>query len=293
MAAYRSDLYQFANWFGDREISELDRIEVRAYFEQLQRVKHYKSATLLRKVASVKAMFSYLEEGAVVETHPVKSLRFRHGGRTSLPRVLSHKEVRSILKAAYEEVVSAKACSHGEGALRLFRATRDRAIVELLFATGLRVGELATLDTWHIDFEERRILVLGKGERQRVLFVPNDEVINCLEDHLLARPLVRPKCEAIFLNRFGRRLSVYSIEKSFGMLCTKAQISRRVTPHQMRHTMATMLLENGADLRTVQEILGHSSISTTQVYLHVSSSQSKKILSECGERSRFSVGEPS
>jgi len=183
-------------------------------------------------------------------------------------------------------VTTARGSSPTTSTMRVFRATRDRAIVELLFATALRVGELSALDIPHVVWEERKITVLGKGKRERVLFIPNDTTVRSLAEYLALRNVVSPRCQAIFLNRFGDRLSVFSIEKAFATLCRKAGILRRVTPHQMRHTTATMLLENGADLRTVQEILGHSDISTTQVYLHISPIQVKKTLTDCGERIR-------
>lgn len=291
IAAYSSDLRQLVDTFGDREILDVDRFQLRMYFENLRQVKHYRSSTLRRKIASIRAMWSYLEQNCFTNTNPAQRLRFRYNASTRLPRIFSRGEIRSILRAAAGETLRGEMCSSHEPSMDGFRAARNRAIVELLFATGVRVGELAMLDTSHIQWEERRILVLGKGRRERMVFITNNEVAQCVASYLGLRDFAHPECDALFLNRFGHRLSVYSIEKEFKCLCRKANISRRVTPHQLRHTMATMLLENGADIKSVQEILGHASISTTEIYLHVSASHIKKAFIECGERNRLSVAD--
>ncbi len=289
IAAYRSDLRQFVHTFGDGELSEIDRFQLREYFENLRRVNHYRSTTLFRKIASLRAMWSYLEANSSIDANPARRLRFRQGARATLPVIFSRTEIRCILATPAGDALSWNESPRRKKLIGVFRAERNRAIVELLFATGIRVGELARLDISHIQWDEGRILVLGKGGRERIVFLANVEVAESLRRYLRLRDIAHPKCEALFLNKFGLRLSVYSIEKEFKSLCRRAKIARRVTPHQVRHTVATMLLENGADIKSVQEILGHASISTTEVYLHVSSLHIKKALVEYGERNRMSV----
>jgi site-specific recombinase XerD len=150
-----------------------------------------------------------------------------------------------------------------------YRAVRDLAVVDLLFATGIRVGEASTLDVEDFAAQEGVFMVKGKGGRHRLAFVVQAEALQIQQNHLVARASVETDSHALFLNASGKRLSTQGIAKTIARLRREAGIERHVTPHMLRHTVATMLLRNGADVRVVQEFLGHASIATTQRYTHI------------------------
>lgn len=169
-----------------------------------------------------------------------------------LPKILSLTEIDSILSLKPENIYE----------------RRDLAIVELLFSSGLRVSELVGLDLEDYDEFVAEVKVLGKGSKQRVVPV-NESAISKISDYLLIRDSFDPKEPALFLNRFGRRLTTRGVEQNLMKLCDKASVSAHLNPHKLRHSFATELLQGGADLRSVQEMLGHASLAATQIYTHL------------------------
>ena len=172
---------------------------------------------------------------------------------------------------------------------KALRSLRDFCIIDLLFSTGMRIGELAALNLEDIRFQERTIKIFGKGRKERAIYVSSDETCELLRMYLsVRRPVSDPKCP-LFLNKNGSRLSIYSIENIFSKYCRKGRIKNHYTPHCLRHTMATMMLDNGANIRVVQEILGHSSIVTTQIYTEVSLGKKRQELNRFSQRNRFTI----
>ncbi len=169
-----------------------------------------------------------------------------------LPKILSLTEIDAILSLTPETIYE----------------RRDLAIVELLFSSGLRVSELVGLDLEDYDEFVQEVRVLGKGSKQRVVPV-NDSAISRINDYLLIRESFEPKEPALFLNRFGSRLTTRAVEQNLLKLCYKASVSAHLNPHKLRHSFATELLQGGADLRSVQEMLGHASLAATQIYTHL------------------------
>jgi len=264
--AYRNDLEQFEQFLGERlngQASEgapwpaVDLNLLNQYIADLRDRKGYRDTTTARKVACIKSFFSFLLLNGSISEDPTESLGSPRIGRT-LPKCLSEADVTRLLD------VAAKAGTP--------ESNRDATILELLYATGLRVSELVSLNVSDIDFQEAYIRCWGKGSKERLVYLYPKAVVELRQYLGSARVslLGSHKGEnALFVNHRGERLTrqwVWSILKTYSK---KANIDEGITPHTLRHSFATHLLQNGASLRHVQELLGHSSISTTQVYTHL------------------------
>jgi site-specific recombinase XerD len=159
-----------------------------------------------------------------------------------------------------------------------YRALRDLALIDLLFATGIRVGEASALDIRDFFVREAAFRVQGKGGRDRLAFIVDEETVRTQRTYLEARRSIKTESPALFINASGRRLSTQGITNVIARLRREARIKRHVTPHMLRHTVATLLLRNGVDIRVVQEFLGHASIATTQRYTHVTKEHMVRVL---------------
>jgi len=264
--AYRNDLGQFYQFFQDHNKTEVngsspwrlvDLELLNKYISDLRGNKGYRDTTTARKVAALKSFFGFLTESGTVTQDPTQSLSSPRVGR-SLPKALSQDEVARLL-----DMASRSGSNEGR---------RDAAILELLYATGLRVGELVSLNLQNRDLNDSYIRCWGKGSKERIVYMYPKALAEIKSYLQKSRPglLGTEKSQtALFINHRGQRLTrqwVWNIMKSYG---EKAHLSQRITPHTLRHSFATHLLQNGASLRHVQELLGHSSISTTQVYTHL------------------------
>ena len=229
------------------------------YIQDLKVRKGYRDTTTARKVASIKSFFGFLSENSIITEDPTESLGSPRVGRT-LPKFLSEEDVASLLDTAYKS-------GSNEG-------KRDAVIMELLYATGLRVGELVSINLQDVDLSEAYIRCMGKGSKERLVYLHSkalEELRRYLRESRIALLGHRRSESALFVNHRGERLTrqwVWTILKTYAQ---KAGIDQNITPHTLRHSFATHLLQNGASLRHVQELLGHSSISTTQVYTHLTS----------------------
>ena len=266
--AYRNDLGQFADFLKGRlgADGESDDVWQRVdldllndYIADLRGRKGYRDTTTARKVAAIKSFFTFLAQNGVIEEPPTESLGSPRVGRT-LPKYLTEEEVDRLLKEAEK-------AGTAEG-------QRDANILELLYATGLRVSELVSLNVQDVDFEESYIRCWGKGAKERIVYA-HDRALDGLQDYLSTSRMSllgqNKEESALFVNHRGERLTrqwVWNILKTYSK---RAGIDRKITPHTLRHSFATHLLQKGASLRHVQELLGHSSISTTQVYTHLTS----------------------
>lgn len=263
--AYTRDVDAFVRFTlegGVRHPRDLAYAELRDWVARLGELGRARS-TVSRVVSSLRGYFRFLLEEGVIEADPAERLE-SPGRDRSLPDVLSVSEIERLLAAVTPD--------------RTY-AFRDRAILEVLYGCGLRVSELCGLRTRDVDLEERLIRVLGKGSKERLVPVGADA------GHALRRYLreSRPRLERggsegrVFLNRSGRPLSRMGVWKILRRYVERAGIDRRVTPHTLRHSFATHLLEGGADLASVQEMLGHADISTTEIYTHVDRSHLKQV----------------
>ncbi len=264
--AYHSDLDQFAASLRSKPPSEIARGDIVDYLMKL-RDRKLAPSSVGRKLVAIKVFFRFLLSQGRIQKDPsgvIESPRLIKG----LPDVLDVEEVGRLLGAAEQK--------RKKG---LKKVVRDRALLELLYASGLRVSEAAGLKISDLNQEAGFLRCIGKGGKERVVPVGR-QALKWIQVYLAeARPAFNPKPESrqIFLNKFGRALSRQTVWAMIKQYAQAAGIRKKITPHTLRHSFATHLLEAGADLRVVQELLGHASISTTQIYTHVDRARLKSI----------------
>jgi integrase/recombinase XerD len=266
IAAYRNDLAQFqkfASCDGSKPWTAIRGESVMGFVQDM-REREYKDATVARKVAAVKSFFGFLAAEGLVDNDPTEQLKSPQVGK-SLPRALSMQEVDELLEQPARRNTP--------------EARRDKAMLELLYATGLRVTELVSLDVSDIALESVPVTVrcMGKGERERVLPLHQRPVDELRQYIFHVRPrLVRNRREpALFVNRRGERLTRQGFWLILKNYAREAHLDKSITPHTLRHTYATHMLSGGMPLRNVQDALGHASISTTQIYTHLTDDQKR------------------
>lgn len=287
LTAYRLDLNQFLEK-QPREsslfVSSVDKNSIREYLVFLGNT--YKPRSIKRKLATLKSFFTFLEQEELIEYSPFRKLRLRVERAKSLPRTLSLSSVRKLLQSAYaaRDLAEKTSCAFQE-------AVRDIAVLETLFSTGVRVSELCKLKITDVDLKNKRILVLGKGKRERAIPLCDNATVNALHDYKKQYSNSLDKGSSFFLNRDKRPLSDQSIRRIVKKYQNKACITENVTPHMFRHTIATLLLENGVDIRNIQTLLGHSSLAVTEIYTHVSLSAQREALGRRHPRLRLKLEE--
>jgi integrase/recombinase XerC/integrase/recombinase XerD len=267
LRAYQSDLTQFHVHVDGKNMVEITPEHLESYLDKLG-TGPYRDTSIRRKVAALKVFFRYLEEKGVVAESPARKLKIKRPVENRVPTVLSNREVRSLLAAPKAQIgaLSAARDASPGGRNRFFCAVRDDVILELLFSTGIRIGELVALNVNDVDLPGRQIHITGRATRGREVTIGSTELAVGLQTYLELRSERELDTAALFVGRSGTRLTIYSIENIFKKHVRLAEIKRHITPHALRHTMAAMLVSSGADIRQVQEILGHASILSTQVY---------------------------
>lgn len=287
--AYRSDLDQVAAYAGNVfDLSSLDASFIESWAADL-RVKNYSPASMRRKLVVLKVFCSYWVRKGILNESPFWRVKLSFGRIVQLPRSLSESEMRGLLVQAKQNQsavkVQRKASLIAKGrpqnmCLAEYRALRNLALVDLLFATGMRVGEVSALNLEDFSPSEALFRVKGKGGRDRLAFVVDTHTLQIQEEHVEMRSHIASKSSALFLNATGERLSTQGIANIISKFRKDAGIERHVTPHMLRHTVATLLLRNGVDIRVVQEFLGHASIATTQRYTHITKDHLVQVLRE-------------
>ncbi|MGC4047870.1 MAG: tyrosine recombinase [Armatimonas sp.] len=265
--AYSEDLTQFAEWV-NLAPTQVTQEQTRAWVAHLTTERDLARASVARKAASLRAFYTFLQRKGAVARNPVEGVILPKR-RQPLPKVLSEDAIEDLLATPE---------SH-----------RDRAILEVLYGAGLRASELVGLDTTDIqrDGEEGIVRVRhGKGGKERLALLGSRAMAAIdlylgRERQTLARPESK---DALFLNRFGGRLTDRSLRRLFDKYCDQVAADHKITPHSLRHTFATHLLDNGADLRVVQELLGHADIGTTQIYTHVSTARLEEVYASAHPR---------
>ena len=259
---YEQDLalfFEYLQPFLQEELTlaSIDVRTIREFLAYLRRQRNYTANALNRKIACLKGYFRYLESEGHIPSSPMQRIASAKDGRL-LPKVLSEDEVHDFLETAEARIEERHNPALG---------IRDRAILELFYAAGMRLSELVGLNLGDIDLAKRTLRVTGKGNKQRYVFI-TELAAGYLQDYLQIRPKV--KHEAVFLNRFDERLSPRAVQLMFAKILQLSGLNKPASPHTLRHSFATHLLEGGSDLVTIKELLGHESLSTTQVYTNIS-----------------------
>jgi len=273
--AYHSDVMSFLLWLDETSCLDVNFAKVRDYLHFIQKFD-YKKTTIARKIASIRTFYKYLYRERLVDTNPALNLNTPKRPK-SLPKFLTVDEIEQILNNVKIDTPA---------------GFRNRAILELLWATGMRVSELSGLNFGDLNLENNEITVFGKGAKERIVLV-SERAKTYLQRYLdTARSLVAKGFRAepitdvapIFINNTGYRLQNRTIRNVINDIVETIELPKKVTPHVFRHSFATRLIENGADLRVVQELLGHASISNTQIYTHVSTQRLKQVYNESHPR---------
>ena len=269
LKAYKIDLKQFEDFCTD--FSDCFTKGVVDDFITILH-KQYKPKTVKRKIASLKAFFHHMEYRELLTENPFPKLDTRFREAKLLPKTIPFHSIQTFLSTLYAQ----KELSKSEYQLRC--CIRDIAVIELLFATGMRISELCSLKPSDIDLESNNILIYGKGAKERIIQLGNQDVIAALILYQETFKNDIEVCGYFFVNRLQHKLSDQSVRFMITHYAELAGISQHITPHMFRHSFATLLLEQDVDIRYIQRILGHSSISTTEIYTHVSNTKQKDIL---------------
>lgn len=269
LKAYKIDLRQYqsyasgqSDWFSKNVLD--------TYLTNLHRL--YRPKTVKRKIASLKAFFHYLEYQEFLKNNPFNKLDIRFREPKLLPKTIPFHMIQTLLATAYSEKKRASSL------YQLHCCIRDIAVLELLFATGIRISELCSLKPSNLDLESGALLIFGKGAKERMLQIGNPDVLSSLRLYYETFQSAITDSGFFFVNRLQHPLSPQSVRFMINRYTELAGLSLHITPHMFRHSFATLLLEQDVDIRYIQRILGHSSISTTEIYTHVSNVKQKDIL---------------
>lgn len=273
LEAYSIDINMFV-----RIEKNIFKPNICAYISYLQSLG-LKDSSIKRKIVTLRIFYDYLYNEKIISQSPFLNLKFKFKQERKLPKTLSITEVKRLLNCFVNNIENMSLFAR-----RQF--VRDSALIDLLISTGIRVAEAASIKFNDIITYEHAVLIHGKGRKQRIIYISSNETWQ----RLLSQIKMQKKLSStsfLFTNRNDKPLTSHSIEKIYKKYATFAKINPLSTPHYLRHTFATNLLANGADLRSVQELLGHSSIATTQIYTEISSLRKKQVLKKYNYRNKL------
>jgi len=264
---YTIDLDAFKGFLGDSRIEAVDHLSLRRFLAEL-RAKNYSKRTVARKLASLRSFFKFLFREGHIKKNPITAVLTPKLDKR-LPVFLDTVKIDRLLSAPPDNNVA---------------GLRDRALLETLYSTGIRVSELVGLDLKDIDFISEVIKVLGKGSRERIVPI-GEPALKAIKKYVDKRPGRKADDDgAVFLNRSGVRLTDRSVRRILDKHIGVCGVTEKISPHSLRHSFATHLLDRGADLRSVQELLGHMNLSTTQIYTHVTMERLKTVYDKAHPR---------
>ena len=263
---YTIDLKAFSLFLGDADINSVDHLALRRFLAEL-RGKNYSKRTIARKLASLRSFFKFLYREGHIKSNPITAISSPKLDK-KLPKFLDVGKVKTLIE--YADVKTSS-------------GLRDRAILETLYSCGIRVSELVGLDMDDVDLISGVIKVLGKGRKERMVPI-GDMAVGSIRKYAKERSGCAKEKKAVFLNSRGGRLTGGNVRRIIDKYIHACSIEENISPHSLRHSFATHLLDKGADLRSVQELLGHMNLSTTQIYTHVTMERLKKVYDKAHPR---------
>ena len=284
LRAYNIDMRQFTDFLKEKgiesvEASEITKEILKVYIDRLQ--EQYAPRSFKRKVASIKAFFNHLEFEDEILVNPFRKMRIKIKESKELPKVIKKHEISLQLNHAYQQAAGAKT------AYQQFYSARMVACYELLVNTGMRVGELCRLTMDAIDFDNGSVRIWGKGSKERIVYITSEVAMKSLQCYRQLREQLSTPSNYFFINWRRNRMREDAV-RSYIRRIADELLKKRITPHMFRHTFATMLLEKQVDISYIQALLGHSSIKTTQIYLHLCNASIRDVLIKARLRDEFS-----
>jgi integrase/recombinase XerD len=273
--AYKNDLGQFIDYASINElrtVKQLDKNELRAYIRVV--IDKYKPKTSKRKLASLKAFFNWLEYEEIITVTPFRKIKIKIKEGNRLPRIIQKEHLASLF-------------NHLNNMSPNFVNIRNRAIIEMLFATGMRIGEICSLTTDNLNLSEGYVRIIGKGDKERLIPLCNDTCNEAITQYISMRDISFSQ-DYILLTRTGNKMQEQNIRLILHKLGENLCLSP-ITPHMFRHSFATYLLEEGVDIRYIQALLGHSNITTTQGYTTVNEKKQRELLTQYHPRNLIST----
>lgn len=277
LKAYRIDLRQYFDFICN---DDLNKEKIEKYITELH--KKYKQKTVKRKIASLKAYYNYLEEEEIIADNPFRKIKVKFKETLTLPRIIPREEIEKLLNYMY-------GCLDKNDASDYKYRLRDVAVVEVFFATGARVYEISNIQADSVNLNTGLIRIMGKGGKERYVQVSNSSILSILKKYYAENEHSIKKSGYFFVNNRESRYTEQSIRLMLKRYTKLAGIDRNITPHMFRHSFATYLIEEGVDVSCVQQILGHSSIKTTQIYIHIAAKKQAEILKEMHPRNRMNI----
>lgn len=275
--AYKIDLSQYGVFS-----NELSKQALWDYIEYLN--KKYKPKTAKRKLATLKAFIHFLLLQDLIDFNPFDKLETTIKEPLLLPKTIPLGVIAKLISFSYQQIVFAKSD------YQIRSAVRNTAILELLFATGARVAEICTLRSDNVDLLGNSVKFYCKGSKERIIPIENFAVLSILRKYHSLFEKEIPDSGYFFVNKLGRRMTEQSVRNMINFYCKQCGVDMHITPHMFRHSFATLLLEEDVDIRYIQRMLGHSSITTTQIYTHVTSAKQKEILKTKHPRNKLNIG---
>ena len=277
LKAYRIDLRQYFEYVC---VDEPDKEKIEEYITHLH--KSYKQKTVKRKIASMKAFYNYLEECEIIAESPFRKIKVKFKESVTLPRIIPREEIEKLLNHMYQCLNENDKVSHKH-------MLRDVAVIEVFFATGARVYEISNIREDSINLNTGLIKLFGKGGKERYVQISNTSILEVLRKYYDENEQAIKKSGYFFVNNRESRYTEQSIRLMLKKYTKQAGIERNITPHMFRHSFATYLIEEGVDVSCVQQILGHSSIKTTQIYIHIAAKKQAEILKELHPRNNMKI----
>ena len=276
--AYDSDLKDFCAFVASRDMNDGIVLD---YIQYLSQERNLQDSTINRKLIVLKMFFCFLYDNQYIVRNYYQSHAFKFKKERKLPKILTIKDTIKLLNYAKNQCICSTT-AHEE-----WKNVRNLALIDLLISTGIRIAEASEITTDDVIASEHTILIHGKGRKQRLIYISCAQTWANIQHWIKIRNKNIAHTDKLFVNKYGNQISIHGIEYIYNTLKKSSGINDNSTPHYLRHTFATNLLANGADLRSVQEILGHSSVSTTEIYTEVTTKRKKQVLNKYNYRNKL------